>query len=97
MDIDYSPRRSGKTTRLIGWVLQDPFHRTIMVHNSQEANRLKTLIRAVYPDAPDGCVVTPAINLHGHKRVLAIDNADLLLSYLFGASVELITLTKVEE
>lgn len=95
MIIDYGGRRTGKTIRLIGWVLQDVEHRTIMCHTQNEADRVLKLIKSVAPEAPSRCVVSAGQSKHGlqgRNHLLAIDNAEMVLGALLGMNLAILTL-----
>jgi hypothetical protein len=97
MKIDYSPRASGKTTRLIEWLRADE-QRLLLTVSHDEENRLKRL----YPDLSNRIVdwesYLRARNSGGSLtasriRTIGIDNADLVLGRVFQGFVEKITIT----
>ncbi|WP_147154151.1 hypothetical protein [Reyranella soli] len=82
MRIDYSPRASGKTTRLIEWLKAKP-DRFLLTFSHDEENRLKRL----HPDLSNRIVDWRSYQrrfMHGSPmHQIAIDNVDLVLEEQF--------------
>ena len=94
MQIDYSPKQSGKTERLIRWAAET--QGTIVTFSEMEKRRIIGRARDM------GLDILPPLNpsefLNGAQqgravRNLAIDNADLFLSALAASPIDWITLT----
>lgn len=96
MNIDYSPRASGKTSRLIDWLREKP-NRILITFSHEEENRLKRL----YNDLSTRIVEWRSYQrryMHGNPmKHIAIDNADLILQEILAQPIEQITITELEE
>jgi hypothetical protein len=93
MKIDYSPRQSGKTTRLIELLAKDN-RRVLLTFSTQEENRLKN----IYPEVAERIFYwetykTKNKGRYEQQRVL-IDNADYLLEKVIGDWIEVGTFNK---
>lgn len=95
MKIDYSPRASGKTTRLIEWLRADP-HRLMITFSIREEVRLKEIYRDVAERILDWHSYQRSSL--GSRRIdqVCIDNVDLLLQRLCRESISLMSATTDE-
>lgn len=100
MCFDIGGRQSGKTTRLIDWMLAAPEgeRRVLVSHSRDEARRLEREYRAEYPSGAlqswQFVTAGDLERLHGHGRVvLAIDNLDLVLPQLVRLPVGYVSAT----
>lgn len=92
-----APRRGGKTTKAISWILEDVDNRILLTINHAS----KGLLLREWPDLTNN-IYTWEEYLRGHLRgkqqtEIAIDNADLLLQELTaqrGGTLKLITITE---
>lgn len=103
MEIDYSPRGAGKTTRLIQWLSEDN-RRILLTFSRSEAERLQ----ATY-DKEDRlgfsqriCTFSDYIERRGiawrsgQNNEVGIDNADIILQTMIQDNLSLISVTKDE-
>ena len=84
MEINISPRRSGKTTRLIDWVKKGE-DRVVLFATTEEASYLKKQ----YPEIADKLYYW--IDWREKKdlnKEIGIDNADCVLHKIFGRSIQ---------
>ena len=92
MDVDYSPRAAGKTTRMIEWLRANP-QRLLITINHLEENRLKRL----YPDVSTRILDWESYRHrypHGAQmKEAAIDNADIVLEGLLRQRLAKISIT----
>lgn len=98
MKIVISERRTGKTERLIAWLMAAPKdeQRVVVCFSEMEADRLQRMAQERgWPLVPWQFIGPAALrNLHGRPGlVLAVDNLDLLLSYWVGWPVAVVTIT----
>ena len=95
MEIDYSPRCSGKTTRMIEWLKEDP-NRVLVVHTIGYRDNLKRQ----YPELSERFHVAHTLmdsHLHiSHESVLGFDNLDLILAHMFKRRIGIASITKEE-
>ena len=92
-------RGSGKTTKALDWLRQDPLRRLI-VHSAQEAQRLRRLGSAsgVPPELSTRISALQDTVVLGRDVVLGIDNLDLVLpTLLYSRPVEFVTVTGTTE
>ncbi len=98
MRFDVKERRSGKTTRMIQWLLDgsEYEHRVLVVHSYTEQQRLEHIL-SEYDIDQSSVSVTTVPNLtkfRGRKDVvLGIDNLELVMGQLLGYSVDRVTAT----
>lgn len=102
MNIDISPRGSGKTTRAIEWLKKDLEKRVLITYSHEEENRLKHL----YPECSHRIVdwrsYMDSMKSGGSSfsRIqnprLMIDNADMFIQKIFDWNVTDLTFTKDE-
>lgn len=93
MQVDYSPRQMGKTTRMIEWLRKDT-KRVLITFSHDEENRLKRL----YPDLSNRILdwesylsrYTRGMDI---DQVVAIDNADIILQRMVDRPIEIITVS----
>ena len=82
MKIDYSPRASGRATRMIKWLCKKP-ERILITFSHAEENRL----RRKYPDFSTRILNWRSYQqryMHGSQiKEIAIDNVDLILQEQF--------------
>ena len=84
MEINISPRRSGKTTRLIDWVKKGE-DRVVLFATTEEASYLKKQ----YPEIADNLYYW--VDWKEKKDInkeIGIDNADCVLHKVFGRSIQ---------
>lgn len=97
MKFDIGGRQTGKTSRMLQWMLSQPEDesRVIIVHSEHEAQRLRQILKnsGIEVDAWKIVRADQARNLMGRDVVLGIDNLDLILGSLFGRSVSRISAT----
>lgn len=105
--IEFGGRRSGRTTRLIDWLLEGRDkgeQRVVIVHSENEASRIKKLITERDKDSNKLPIEDWQVNSHFSsekmigKKVsqVAIDNLELFLPR-FSAPITLITATLAED
>ncbi len=92
MKLDYSPRASGKTTRLIEWLSKKP-DRLLITFSHAEENRLKRL----YPELSTRIVDWRSYqqsHMHGSPmKEVSIDNADIILQEQFRQKISRISIS----
>ena len=92
MRFDYSPRASGKTTRMTEWLAADE-SRILITCSHDEENRLKWL----YPKLKHRIVDWESYqhrHMHGNAmNEIAIDNADTILQSQLRQKIALVTMT----
>lgn len=98
MKFDIGDRRSGKTTRMIQWLLNAPEgeRRVIVTHSESEAHRIRKLIKGMDIEVEQGQVISAGSqDLRGRNPnvVLGIDNLELVLGGLIGHRVSRVTAT----
>lgn len=96
MDFFISGRQTGKTAILIDWVKMQPDNewRVIVVSNHEQLAQVTQRLGEADVENPDRhvCTINSTRYLHGRKNVrLGIDNIDLMLSSIFGQSVDIVT------
>jgi len=93
MNIDYSPRSGGKTTRAIEWLRQNE-KRLLLVFSNEEENRLKI----AYPDVKNQIVdwdsYMEAKTRGQYFEECSIDNIDLILQKLVREPIKRISITE---
>jgi hypothetical protein len=99
MIIDYSPRASGKTTKLIEWIQEDPNTRYLITFSSREEYRLKQL----YPELDRNIYYWETWvkkkregGLSGNHSSVAVDNADYILERVLETYINKVSITKEE-
>lgn len=101
-------RGQGKTQAIVNWLLEQPGERAVVVADGQRGQQIRNrLLDALYAhrmDTPrqlqliDNMVVTIDYVLRSHGplyaryRQIAIDDAEFVLSKMFGGQVELVTM-----
>lgn len=92
-------RASGKTFKMVNWLKASPNH-ILVVHSEQEAHRIREDYYLNLGECNRIISVHSALNgkLRGSRRetVIAIDNLDLMLPFIMGASIGPVTLTNTE-
>lgn len=93
MILDYSPRRSGKTTRLLNWIAKDP-RRLLIVHDSHYAQ----ILRDEKPElAKQICAWSEYMNTGSGFRIhftsVSLDNADMILENLVRLPVHFVSMS----
>jgi hypothetical protein len=97
-------RRQGKSTAIVSWLLEDPEHRTVLVHDYQRVQHLVYMIgKIVGYNLPkkfweDRIMVIRDLSelarFRGmHHREFAIDDVDEVLRSFLGAPITLMTAT----
>ncbi len=93
MKIDYSPRASGKTTRMIEWLQRDR-NRVMITISRSEVRRLQSL----YPDVEKQIVSWEDFQHRHHAADMSItevgvDNVDIILQQSLRLPVKVISMT----
>lgn len=97
-------RRMGKSTAIVSWLLEDPEHRIILVHQQQRKLHLISMIgKMINYSVPrkfwEARVVVSndwahlSRRMHERHNAIAIDDAEEVLRTLLGSPVELMTCT----
>lgn len=86
MEINISPRQSGKTTKMIAWLKQND-NAVLLVHNHQE--RMRLINNCELNPSQSARIMTYDAWLGGYilasKDVkIAVDNAEIFLQRVFG-------------
>lgn len=104
LEIDVSERQSGRTSRMIAWLLAAPEgeHRVLVCHSHEEAMRQLRESRVerlgleswqfVGPPPFGAGAWSGVVRGRGERVVLGVDNLDLLLPGMFGCSVGRVSL-----
>jgi len=99
MNLDYSPRGAGKTTRAIEWLRKDPPNRWLAVSTISEADRLSKL----YPDVQERITTWDIIikmrgTLTGQSKSprIFVDNADMFIQRMLDWNVTDVSFSKDE-
>lgn len=103
IEFDVGGRKIGKTTRMLQWLEEAPQGelRIMVVHSTREADRLAKLANDQgYKNITESHFVTFSNLewLHGlpGNIQLGVDNIDLMLTYLFKASVARVSATGID-
>lgn len=94
-------RRTGKTGKMIEWFLANPMNHIIVTTSVPEANYIiKRIQSSMGKDYPFLSHIMPyseaRTRLVGSRNYqIGVENVDLLLTYLFGNTVEFATLSGV--
>jgi hypothetical protein len=91
MNVDYSPRGSGKTTRLIEWLRGDPKRVLITISHEHEKD-----LRQLYPELGMQIVGWESYRRKyrgGHITEVAIDNADIILQKMIPEKIAIVTIS----
>lgn len=96
MKIDYSPRQSGKTTRMVKWLREDK-RRVLIVFGFIEKKRLAGLHKGI-----ESQVMTWSEykSLKGYERVIkeiSIDNAETILKLMVNHEISNITISSDDQ
>lgn len=91
MKFDIGGRRSGKTTRMIQWLLNGPAgeNRILVTHSPSEAARIREILKEMGIERNDIEVIDFASTvdrLRGKSAVVGIDNLEMLLANFLGAN-----------
>jgi len=97
-------RRSGKTSAVIRWLLEDPQYRAVAVLNHERRQHLRAMLREVVPHInPTNFRILTVQELYGFMvapnqqrgdiHEIAIDDAEEVLKQLFGARVGFMAMT----
>lgn len=95
MKFDIGDRRSGKTTRMIQWLLngREGERRLLVVHSAQEVERLQRMLKdmGIERDNIEIINVNDLRNLRGKSVIVGVDNLELILSQLIPAPITRVT------
>lgn len=94
-----SGRKTGKTSSLIEWLRLEP-NGVIVCHSEQERQRILKKIKEMPwgNEIKDNQVISASSSrekLAGRNVVVAVDNVDIVLSWLLGAEIQRATATGI--
>lgn len=91
MRIDYAPRCSGKTARMIKWLEEDSNH-ILIVHTIG----YKETLKEQHPEHRERILAAHEdIGMKtSHESTLGFDNLDLILQHMFKRSIGIASITK---
>ena len=98
MQIIQLGRQRGKTVQMVQWLKKTPGAVLLVINNAERSRILEQFFteeeRMTYADK----IHTPGVynNRGQHRRVIGIDNLDLVLSAMFGVPVEVASVTRDE-
>jgi len=102
MNVDYSPRGSGKTTRAIEWLKVDPEKRVLLTYSHDEENRLKRLYPELAHRIVDWESYLRSMKQGGssfsriENRRVMVDNADYVLQKMLDWNITDVTINREE-
>lgn len=98
MKIDIAPRRAGKTTRMISWLLGNK-DRVVITFSQEEKERLQYIVEDLkFPEAKDRIMTWAEATRHRgflSRKEVSVDNVDMILRQeLMAGSIESISITQ---
>jgi thymidine kinase len=95
MEIDYSPRQSGKTTRMLEWLRADQ-NRVLLVHNYEYAHELGIENKDVKDRIMSWNDYIPKQKGRNPLEHVAIDNAEFFFRSRINAPIDKISMSTPE-
>lgn len=94
MEVDYSARRTGKTTRLIEWLREDE-GRVMITFSHMEENRLKREFPELSTQIVDWESYQNRYRQGRKIKEVGIDNADMILQSMIPEQIKIISISEI--